>query len=191
MKAGVRIPRATWAVVLVLLVAATGCSNDSEPRRRGVDLANLWRTDKSEPYPFTTPIPPLVTTPLDGTFTRSVTVELAGGRPAACRRCAPYRIEAGISTLTLELRRFHVHHSPRHWQRCPDCKKPASFDSRGHFTLSGDTIILFNDPNCPEVHGRYQVEQRDETLVFSVIEDDCFAGLRERFLTLLPWNETD
>jgi len=141
----------------------------------------LWVSDTAEPYPFTTPVPPLEPTAIDGTYSRRVTVRLAGGPSVKCRRCAPYRIETGTTELTLRAGRYAIaHHGPG-----PDS---SQFRSRGHFTLSGDSIRLFNDGECPHMEGVYRWERSGGALTLEVVEDECpFSQLRQRFLQLTPW----
>lgn len=145
------------------------------------DTPPLWLTSTAESYPFQTPIPPLEPTSIDGTYIRSMPARVAGSS-IPCRRCAPYRIEIGRSTLNLSEGRFLIAH------RAPGKPDSSQFTSKGHFTISGDEIVLFNDANCPDTRGSYRWSVKDEHLTFEVIEDPCpFSDLRQRFLTVLPW----
>lgn len=144
----------------------------------------LWQTSTAEPYPFETPIPPLEPTAIDGTYTRRVPVRIAGSS-VPCRRCAPYRIEIGTTTLELSEGRFFIAH------RAPGKPDSSQFSSRGHFTLADDEITLFNDANCPQTRGSYRWSMDDGVLTFRVIEDPCpFSDLRQRFLTTVGWEAT-
>jgi hypothetical protein len=61
--------------------------------------------------------------------------------------------------------------------------------SVGHYTVSGDEIVLFNDPNCPQTRGTYRWALTGSLLTLQVVDDDCaFGGLRWRYLTALPWS---
>lgn len=166
-------------LALVVLVACT--SDDVSPPDDERAEVPLWLTSTAEPYPFTTPIPPLGPTAIDGTYERRVTPRIAGGRSVPCRRCAPYRIETGTSELVLEAGRYLIaHNGPG-----PDS---SQFRSAGHFTLEGDRIILFNDPQCPRMTGEYVWEISGGALTLEVVEDECpFSDLRQRFLQLMPW----
>ncbi len=78
----------------------------------GIELSDL---DPSElPYPYTTPVPPEVASPLDGVYVRVTPLEGLGqpavALPIRCLRCIPFRVEAGVSTLTLYHGRYFLHH---------------------------------------------------------------------------------
>ncbi len=73
---------------------------------------------------------------------------------------------------------------------CPDCRKPPGFKSSGHFTVSGDEVVFFNDPNCTDVRGIYRWTLEEGALSFELVEDPCpFVHLRARYLTSSPWLE--
>ena len=87
-----------------------------------------------------------------------------------------------MTTLELSEGRFFIAH------RAPGKPDSSQFSSRGHFTLSGEEITLFNDANCPATRGRYRWTVDDGMLSFQVLEDPCpFSDLRQRFLTAMPW----
>ncbi len=125
-----------------------------------------------EPYPYTTPIPPPTPTVLDGIYTRDVKFE---GTPTPCRRCAPYRAEGGFWTLILDAGAFRVSHSA------------TDFQGVGSFTISGDQLVLFNDPNCHEYAGQYSWALDGRSLVLRAVADECAFGLREKNLAAGVW----
>jgi hypothetical protein len=137
----------------------------------------LWRRDRSEPYPFTTPIPPLEPTAVDGTYTRSLT-RAQGAQPyIPCRRCAPYRLHPGVAVVELKAGRYHVTHEVAH------------FTAGGHFVVQGDRLVLFNDPNCSHVRGTYRWSLHDGILRLEPLEDPCpFDLLRARYFAAAPWD---
>jgi hypothetical protein len=148
------------ALALVLLVGA--CSDDGPEQT----LA------PHDPYPYTTPTPPEDPTALDGTYGRLVTAEVVGA-DTPCRRCPPYRLAVGHEILGLERGVFEVYHHG------------SGYMSVGHYTVDGDTITFFNDPNCPKVRGTYRAEGN---LSFVPVDDPCaFDQVRLRFLSSLPW----
>jgi hypothetical protein len=119
---------------------------------------------------------------VDGTYTRSVTERDAGGL-GPCRRCPPYRLEIGKSTLSLQGGVFRITNEVR---------EVGAIDWRsvGHYTVSGDEIVFFNDPNCPQTRGTYRWEVTGSLLSLEVIEDECaFGGLRWRYLMAVPWTD--
>ncbi len=160
----------------------SGCTgDDGSPGAERSEEVPLWLTSTAEPYPFTTPIPPLEPTAIDGDYRRRVTPRVAGGPSVPCRRCAPYRIETGTTILTLAEGRYRIeHHGPG--------PSSSQFRSSGHFSLDGDRITLFNDPECTRMEGVYTWEVSRQALTLTVVEDECpYSQLRQRFLQLTPW----
>lgn len=125
-----------------------------------------------QPYPYTTPLPPPTPTILDGVYGRRVKFE---GTPVPCRRCAPYRADGGEWTLRLKAGVFRVSH------------EFTGFQGVGSFTVSGNRIMLFNDPNCHLDVGTYTWRLTEAGLILKVVDDPCAFGLRYRNLTAGPW----
>lgn len=166
---------------MVFFVSCVACTSDAQRRPADRAEAPLWLRSTAEPYPFVTPIPPLVATELDGKYVRTVPETIAG-ESVKCRRCAPYRIEAGTTTLVLTKGRYFVTHD------APGKPDSSQFASRGHFTIEGNRITLFNDANCPAMRGVYKWKLNG-ALRLAEFEDDCpFSQLRGRFLELTPWD---
>lgn len=176
---------------LLFVVAATAaCSGDGDTTITE-ETSPTTVISPGDPYPFATPAPPEEASPVDGTYSRRTTIRQAGGPPIFCQRCAPYRVDAGFSELVLDRGRFFVTFetipvaSP-----CPDCRIPPGFRSSGHFTVSGDEIVFFNDPNCTDTRGIYLWTLEDGELTLQLVEDPCpFVHLRARYLTNAPWYE--
>lgn len=167
--------RAAATLILALL---TACSAPSPGRPS--DQPSSPAARPGDPYPYTTPIPPAVATPLDGTYARHIGPAEAGGA-GKCRRCPPYRMEESDQTLSFERGIFRISN---------EIFDPKSIDwkSVGHFMVDGDTVTLFNDPNCPTTRGTYRWRVPGGTLTLEVVDDPCaFGGLRWRYLTRLPW----
>jgi hypothetical protein len=183
----------TRLFVCVSLVAAlAGCSPESEsPRLRSTEPDEpTWRGLQA--YAYTSPVPPLDATTLDGTYTRVLTVAQAGGAPIACRRCAPFRLDPGITWLAFDRGRYFLVFQPAGTgDVCPGCKPPGSFRATGHFVIEDDRLELFNDPNCQESRGAYRWNIEGETLRFEIVSDDCFGGIRGRFLAERPWHAAE
>lgn len=163
-----------------VLIAAGACDNSSQPRGAEGELDNCydegWKGCEKEPYPFSSPPPPVEPTAVDGTYTRSVSEELAWA-PGKCRRCPPYRLEPGRETLVFDSGRYFVNHHP------------PGFRSRGHFTESDHQIVLFNDANCIGFEGIYNWSIENGRLYLEAVEDDCpYTQLRQRFLMAKAWN---
>ena len=159
------------AAGLVLAVACSDASPRPEPSPTGDP--ELWRTDPSEPYAFTTPVPPRVPTPIDGSFQRNYE---EGSDPIPCRRCAPFRLDRGPSTLEMAEGRFQIVHEGN------------GFRTQGHFLVDGPRLILFNDPVCPKTRGLYTWALEDGLLTLNEVDDPCpFDLLRARYLVAAPW----
>jgi hypothetical protein len=124
------------------------------------------------PYPYLTPLPPPTPTVLDGTYTK---FELKEGTPVPCKRCPDYAPEGGVWKIYLDRGVFRIFHEVTGWR------------SLGSFTVSGDQLMLVNDPYCPDVVGSYRWWAEEGTLVLEEIEDKCSTGLRAMNLTNLPW----
>lgn len=132
------------------------------------------------PYPFMSPTPSPTPTELDGTYMRTMTLqELGGARrglPYRCLRCPPFRIDAGVSTIVLFHGAYYIHH------------QLSGFRTMGSFVVEGDRVTLFNDANCPQDPGVYEVEATAHGLRFDVVSDDCpFSGERALDLMVRPW----
>ncbi|MDQ3937346.1 MAG: hypothetical protein M3253_01555 [Chloroflexota bacterium] len=133
-----------------------------------------WRTQPDVPYPFTTPIPLLTPTSLDGVYERQPT-DTYEGKWAGCTRCPPYFVDRGRSLLTLDRGRWqNLHRQPRQL-------------TNGHFTLDDNRIVFFNDPICPTDRGEYTFSLEGGALRLEVLDDPCAFGERRRDLTDKPW----
>lgn len=133
-----------------------------------------WRTHPEEPYPFTTPVPPLAPTTIDGVYDRQPT-DTYEGEWSGCTRCPPYFVDRGRSQLTLDRGRWeNLHRQPRQL-------------TSGHFSLDGDRIVFFNDPQCPKDRGEYRFALVDGMLRLEALDDPCAFGERRRDLTDEPW----
>jgi hypothetical protein len=162
------------SMALAALLLASSCTSEgSSPAPQATGDASSWRTDEAEPYPFVTPIPARTPTAVDGTYHRNYT---QGSEPIPCRRCAPFRLDRGDSTLEFRQGRYYVTH------------ELADFSTRGHYLVQGDRMELFNDPNCPETRGEYAWRIEGGLLTLESIDDPCaFDLLRARYLSAAPW----
>ncbi len=124
------------------------------------------------PYPFTLPILTDKATAIDGTYVKVETKE----EPAVhCLRCPDYAPEGGLWKLNLSKGAFRIFHPTTGWKGI------------GSFYVSGDQLLLANDPVCHELWGLYRYELEEGNLTITMIEDACAIGLRAMNLTHLPW----
>ena len=136
-----------------------------------------------QPFAYTKPAPEATPTAADGTYFRRVTAADAGGAPVPCRRCAPYRFDAGRSILRLDSGRYDVVHESA-------SPKVMGFASTGHYLVEGDRIVFFNDPNCTTTRGSYTWRLSSSELNFHARGDPCGIGLRSDYLTASPWTRS-
>ncbi|MFN2545562.1 MAG: hypothetical protein ABR600_13480, partial [Actinomycetota bacterium] len=93
-----------------------------------------------KPYAFSRPTPPAEPSVLDGTYMKIVPLEgrVEAHLPIKCFRCIPYRPDVGVSTLVIYQGAYYVYH------------QLSGVKAAGSFTVSGHSIELFNDANCPQ-----------------------------------------
>ncbi len=165
-------------IVLTMIVACSPTSHDEQQSASEVpEITPAPTTTWSEvlqltPYPYTTPLPPAVSTILDGTYTK---FDPRPSKRAPCRRCPPYPPEGGVWKLNLDRGVFRVYHDDTGWR------------TLGSFAASGDRVEFFNDPHCHEDTGIYTWKLDDGELVLGVVEDHCGTNLRARSFTELAW----
>ena len=123
-------------------------------------------------YPYNTPLPPPTPTILDGTYQK---FEPKKETPIPCRRCPDYMAEGGTWKLNFDKGTFRIFHEPTGWQ------------GLGAFSISGDRLILFNDPKCPDRVGTYTWKVDGDHLLLKTVEDTCAADLRGHNLEKMPW----
>jgi hypothetical protein len=124
------------------------------------------------PHPFTTPLPPAEASPLDGTYIKTVIQDTP---TVHCRRCPDYAPEGGLWKLSFSKGIFRIYHAESGWR------------SLGSFTVTGDDLALFNDPNCTGLVGRYTWAVDEGELRLAAVDDPCAIELRAMNLTQQPW----
>jgi hypothetical protein len=124
------------------------------------------------PYPYTTPLPPVASTPLDGVYVRFD--PRTDVRPP-CRRCPPYPPEGGVWKLEFDQGVFRVYHPVTGWR------------TLGSFTVQDDHVTLFNDPQCHLAVGEFIWRRNDDGLHFQLVGDDCELGTRAKNFTAQAW----
>ena len=124
------------------------------------------------PYPYATPIPADRATAADGLY---VKFEIKETPPIPCRRCPDYKPEGGWWKMSLRRGTFRIYHADSGWK------------SIGNYVVTGNRIVLSNDPVCPAISGVYRWELATKIIAFSVVEDTCSAGLRAKNISHMPW----
>lgn len=202
-----RLPSLCILSVLVILLTGAACSGDTRGLPQGSPQApgpapiptTVWSgLLQTTPYPYTTPLPPVRRTALDGVYTQFAPgqhgqpplPEVGTWMPHPVRPDsvwlmppAPYPPAAGIWKLHLDRGIFRVFHPASGWR------------ALGSYAISGNRIHLFNDPHCLEEVGIYGWEVGAGQLILEVIEDNCGAssvfhserGRRAQSLTSAPW----
>jgi hypothetical protein len=117
----------------------------------------------TDPYPFLRPLPEPTATEIDGVYAKSGIRE---GTPFPCRRCPDYYPYEGDWTLWLDRGVFRVHFLVTGWR------------SVGSFTVQGDEVSFFNDPNCTDKSGSYRWEKIGRGLKLTAVDDPCMFGIR-------------
>jgi len=138
-------------------------------------VGDLSTTIDVPPFSYSMPLPPQVTSPLDGLYSRTIPFE---GTPTPCKRCAGYRLEGGVWSLYLNKGVFKVF------------QQDTDFEAVGSFAVSNDRITFFNDPYCEEdltMVGTYSWQKNGDTLTLQAVSDPCSIGLRAKNLTATPW----
>jgi hypothetical protein len=134
------------------------------------------------PYPYTEPAPPPVPTEIDGTYMLILTLEDLGGAnhalPFPCRRCLPYARDPGVMTLIFFQGAYFVDH------------QMSGFHATGHYEIAGNSLTLFNDPNCSRVRGTYTWRLDGRSLRLRAVDDPCaFQGERATDLASDVWTK--
>jgi hypothetical protein len=170
--AGMKISSATMAIVALLILLAIPLYSSGADVTTASTTAIWYELLQRTPYPYTLPLPPPKASSIDGTYTKFETKEIP---PVHCRRCPDYAPEGGIWKLNLSKGVFRIFHTVTGWKDI------------GSFIISGDQLILANDPVCHEVVGVYRWKLEEAKLILNLVEDNCAIGLRAMNLTKLPW----
>jgi hypothetical protein len=165
----------TWLLRHCLVAAAlliTACA-PVRPASTPTPVPDRWQELQAwAPYPHTTPLPPEVTTPIDGFYVR---FDPRTEERTPCRRCPPYPPEGGVWVLALEQGTFRVYHPRTGWR------------TLGSYTVSDDQITLFNDPQCHLAVGHFTWLRDEKGLHFALADDECELGTRAKNFTAQTW----
>ncbi len=135
--------------------------------------ADIWKAlQERTPFPYSLQLPPLTFTAIDGIYVKQ---EPLIKEHVHCKRCPDWLYEGGLWKIRFDRGIYRVFHADVGWK------------SLGSYTVSGDRLILFNDPYCIEDMGVYTWKLEKGVLTFQVINDMCAIRLRGKNLTHLPW----
>ncbi len=169
MRSNIRILRGIQALLICLVCMNTAIADDSNSKSADSHWHELLQRN---PYPYTMPLADDIPTVVDGVY---VKLETKATPAIPCRRCPDYKREGGFWKLSLRRGVFRIFHEAGGWK------------SIGTFLIIGDRILLVNDPVCPALTGEYRWRLKDETIIFSTVQDRCSAGLRAQNISNLPW----
>ena len=124
------------------------------------------------PFPYRIPLPELKRTDLDGTY---VKVVVSKTERVHCLRCPDYAPEGGSWKLNVDRGIFRIFHPESGWK------------SIATAIITGDRMVLANDPTCIEDIGVYRWRLEKGRLMVEVIDDPCAIKLRATNLTQQPW----
>lgn len=124
------------------------------------------------PYPYLIPLPEPKRTDLDGTYTKVV---IPKAERVHCRRCPDYAPEGGLWKVNIDQGVFRIFHPDSGWK------------SIATAIVSGDRMVLANDPCCIEDIGVYAWRLEKGRLMFTAVDDPCAIRLRAMNLTQQPW----
>lgn len=145
-------------------------TSESQPAGTPTDIWNALF--ERTPVPWTTPLPLLEPTEIDATYVK-INPRLA--TPFPCRRCPDYALNGGLWKFSFDKGIFRIYYTMNEWR------------SIGSYTVSGDTLYLFNDPYCNWDTGVYRWKLEEGVLMLTEVDDPCSQGLRAANLIDQPW----
>ncbi len=163
------------AGLALLVVSWTACASPTVAPAPSAQATptDIWKALlERTPYPYMTPLPPAHVTPLDGTYVKE---EQQIGERVHCRRCPDWGHDGGAWKLRFDKGIFIVLHVETGWR------------GLGSYSVSGDRVMLFNDPVCGDSVGEYVWTRAKGVLTFQEIKDECFIHLRAQNLMWQPW----
>jgi len=163
----------TVVIIATLIMAVTWVENTCAHAGETISSSEIWSgLLQRTPYPYTIPLAHEESSAIDGTYTK---FELKESPQIPCRRCPDYAPEGGLWKINFNKGVFRIMHMVTGWK------------SMGTFILSGDQLILANDPTCQEVIGVYAWRFEKGALILKVIVDPCAIELRSKNLAGFPW----
>ncbi len=167
------MPKTVILIITLFVIVSSGLTARGQEQNQPHSNQDIWNELwQRAPYPHTLPPAPPQSTPIDGTYTK---LEKKEGEPVHCLRCPDYAPEGGIWKLNLGKGVFRIFHRVTGWKDI------------GSFYVSGDRLILANDPVCHEMIGVYQWKLEEGRFTLKEIDDPCAIHLRAMNLTNLPW----
>jgi hypothetical protein len=127
---------------------------------------------QSTPYPFASPLPPAAASALDGVYVKDVPQT---GPVVHCVRCPDYKPGPGQWKVSFDNGIMRIHHPASDWRGIAS------------FVVEGDELVLFNDPACADVTGRYTWTLAEGQLVLAEVDDPCAIHMRALNLAQMAW----
>lgn len=172
--------RSSATLILIFTLLLAGCSlapasatpSPTPPTALPTTTDRWYSLMNSTPVPWSTPLPPFVSTAIDGTYAK-----LDPDREMwwNCMRCADFLPAGGVWRLQLEKGIYRIYYAVDGWR------------SLGSYSLDNDRIYFFNDPNCRNEVGEYRWKLEDGALSLQVVQDECAIKMRAANLTKQPW----
>jgi hypothetical protein len=164
-------------LVTILFVGLSNCAPKLQGEKDGPHLqtapTNVWTALlEVTPVPYGNPLPEPDSTGLDGTYAR---FDPAPPQWWSCLRCADYRPAGGVWRLQFDQGVMRIYYEVTGW------------NSLASYEVSGDRLLLFNDPYCKEATGEYEWKLAGGVLTLDVVKDPCSFGLRGKNLSGQAW----
>jgi hypothetical protein len=124
------------------------------------------------PYPYASPLPLAVRSAVDGVYAK---LDPSPKPEVNCLRCPDYLPEGGIWRIFFDKGIYRIYYDVTGWRIL------------GSYTVDGERLLLFNDPNCANTTGVYSWALQEGRLTLAAVEDACAIGLRAANLAHVPW----
>lgn len=169
-----RVPgRITLLVLAVILAGSVGAAHAQAAAPARGEAAQMWRELlERRPFPFQIPLPEPRPADVDGTYTAVVPTV---GERVHCLRCPDYAPEGGVWKIRFDKGVFRILHLDSGWK------------SMATAIITGDRLLLANDPVCIDTLGLYRWKLEDGRLKLNAIDDPCAIRLRAATLAGREW----
>ena len=134
---------------MTVIVASLAESSSSQPTQSAPavpsaqsDAAAIWKAlQERSRFPCKLPLPSPASTAINGIYVKQ---EPVVAEHVHCRRCPDWLYEGGLWKIRFDRGIYRVFYTDIGWR------------TLGSYTVSGDRLILFNDPCCTDDTGIYK-----------------------------------